>query len=654
MSVFTNYASPENSGPLEYFKTTYTSLKSAEYIISGNNVLKVQGDPEDGYVLKVQAGAGTYEDPFLLNWAAEGGEGALVSVPTRNWGAGSGRDVGEEDNVVIGDNAKAFDATANIDRKNCVVVGSSALSTKDDAVAIGYEVNNREDIEDLETGENSVAIGSRAVAQGEDQVVIGFIAVGNAIDDEADPPENGGVIIGANAVGRGVSVGISTSTSEISDICIGANSSCDALGDKNTVVGYKAKLSSEAFRRDQCTIIGSNSQVGSGVLSNIEKAVCVGSNSTVLASKTIAIGEESIVLGVGDIAIGRKAQTNEVGDGNIAIGDKSSAINLGIAIGRSSTAAGPSISIGTVSLAAPNSIGIGHLIATVPNSVVVSTTPLIISSDEVENIVSVGVSCLGTLNSNDLAVVKNVVALGHTITIDAGVAQLDKAVLVGKNIIANGRSNNIALGYGVAIGNAINDAMVVGSGLTNDQTNTSLIGINDEARNHVVRVPYFFRSVRQQTAKAGTEEPFNITATNPTTAEILPIPADIEDENYGGPLLDIPNNRIYLGNLPADNGGSYLINFNAVVSTITLPAIVAYAEFTVFWFDGGDRPVCSSVVVFDASATGRNRTVSMSAVVRVASNAVVRNYVYSTVELYATAGQQITIDDYDISVCRMN
>jgi len=376
--------------------------------------------------------------------------------------------------ITIGSNTKTLAA-------NTIAIGRNSLVNGVGAIAIGAGATVNANIE----ATNSIAIGVGAVARSNRAVAIGANAnsffIGVAVGD------------GAFAGDTSVAVGINAKASALWTTALGATASTSG-STGGIAVGYNATMvnavSGIAIGNGSRLQSGANDSIAIGNAANVAdvNAMAMGASATAVAANSVAIGLLANITNtaaINSIAIGRNARTGGVNC--IAIGPSAEAAYS--ATGNTVVGA---IAIGAGAYAGSNSslaIGVSAT-ATGVNTVSIGSA----SSNNYPNSVSIGISARGsggydvlvghTIAAN-AALVTNITAVGHQITIGNPNSGASYSVAMGSNInmastIDQTSQRSVAIGVNLSTVNGVN-SILIGSGssitgLTNAGSNQIVIG----------------------------------------------------------------------------------------------------------------------------------------------------------------------------------
>lgn len=237
----------------------------------------------------------------------------LASVATRNWGAGSGRVIGTQDNVAVGNNAAINGQEAvsigsdSAARTLGVSVGHECQATQANCTGVGALIRMQ--------GANSVFVGNNISAATQGIAATGNVAVGSNLLGALTTGQNNIVLgngpaslltTGSNNILAGLNAGANLTTSP-SNIFIGQNTGLNVISGtgQSIAIGFGASPATSVC--SNCISIGTNATA-------ITESAALGFNCQANGVRSIVAGFASSAGGTRGIAIGNSASAGAVND----------------------------------------------------------------------------------------------------------------------------------------------------------------------------------------------------------------------------------------------------------------------------------------------------------------------------------------------------
>ncbi|GJJ79282.1 hypothetical protein PcPA57_00020 [Pasteurella canis] len=422
--------------------------------------------------------------------------------------------------------AKSTLADAEASGENTIAIGPKAVSSKDDALAVGhFAIANAEKSVAMGNSSYAVITADKGVAIGNDARV-GSKQNGDVVYDGASSYVIGkgdgesSVAIGDTAISRGkasIAIGKNALTSnkdkktEIASNNIALGTSAQTIASNNSIAfGHAARANADS---DSSIAIGDKAEtfaeksiaLGNVALAKGESALAFGTNAKAHTASTIAIGKDSEALSSQSIAIGQAAQAlpNKTisiglnagkGQESDKDGTKHSHINIGESAGENvkgqynigiGTEAGKGV-VGKANVALGIYAGtnLANSTETVGENVSIGNAANNYKqATAIQRATAVGAQAMTASDSSAFGYDTRATGQKATAVGYAAKAQGDLAVAVGANSVAS--ANNVALGAG-SIATATNEA----TGYLTGKKSTKVVSVGSQEGNesqHILR-----------------------------------------------------------------------------------------------------------------------------------------------------------------------
>ncbi|UDW84503.1 YadA-like family protein [Pasteurella canis] len=422
--------------------------------------------------------------------------------------------------------AKSTLADAEASGENTIAIGPKAVSSKDDALAVGhFAIANAEKSVAMGNSSYAVITADKGVAIGNDARV-GSKQNGDVVYDGASSYVIGkgdgesSVAIGDTAISRGkasIAIGKNALTSnkdkktEIASNNIALGTSAQTIASNNSIAfGHAARANADS---DSSIAIGDKAEtfaeksiaLGNTAQAKGESALAFGTNAKAHTASTIAIGKDSEALSSQSIAIGQAAQAlpNKTisiglnagkGQESDKDGTKHSHINIGESAGENvkgqynigiGTEAGKGV-VGKANVALGIYAGtnLANSTETVGENVSIGNAANNYKqATAIQRATAVGAQAMTASDSSAFGYDTRATGQKATAVGYAAKAQGDLAVAVGANSVAS--ANNVALGAG-SIATATNEA----TGYLTGKKSTKVVSVGSQDGNesqHILR-----------------------------------------------------------------------------------------------------------------------------------------------------------------------
>ncbi|MXN87801.1 YadA-like family protein [Pasteurella canis] len=249
--------------------------------------------------------------------------------------------------------AKSTLADAEASGENTIAIGPKAVSSKDDALAVGHFA--------IANAEKSVAVGNStyAVKTANKGVAIGNDArVGSKQDSDVVYDGSSSYVIGAGDGESSVAIGDTAISRGKASIAIGKNAITSNKDLKKQIASNNIAIgtSAQAIASDNSIALGNKARTNK----DSDSSIAIGDSAETKAAHSLAMGTTSKALAEAALALGKIAEakgTNSIAMGNTSKATGDNSVSIG---SNSQTLQGNTVAIGSSAMALPDrTISIG-------------------------------------------------------------------------------------------------------------------------------------------------------------------------------------------------------------------------------------------------------------------------------------------------------